>query len=84
MRRFKIHENGYPYFISASIVKWLPVFVNQKTCDIIINSLNYCRGNKGLRIHSYVIMPTHIHLIVSGITIWHPFYGISRGIRQSK
>ena len=46
-------------------MKWLPVFVAASECDIIIDSLKYCRAEKGLRIHCYVIMPTHIHLIVS-------------------
>ncbi|MHB9036485.1 MAG: REP-associated tyrosine transposase [Armatimonadota bacterium] len=65
MQRFRIAESGYPYFITCSIVKWLPVFVNKKNCDVIINSLKYCRDMKDLRVHAYVVMPTHIHLIVS-------------------
>ncbi len=65
MQRFRIAEHGYPYFLTSSIVKWLPVFVTPSTCDIVIDSLCYCREQKGLRIHAYVIMPTHIHLIVS-------------------
>jgi REP element-mobilizing transposase RayT len=32
--------------------------------DICIESLDYCRKNKGLKIYSYVIMSNHIHLIV--------------------
>jgi len=65
MQRFRIAEAGYPYFVTGSIVKWLPVFVNPNACDILINSLKYCREHKGLRIHAYVIMPTHYHLILS-------------------
>jgi len=33
--------------------------------DVIIDSLRFCQENKGLIIHAYVIMPSHIHMIVS-------------------
>lgn len=65
MQRFRIAEDGYPYFLSASIVKWLPVFVTRATCDIVVDSLKFCRAEKGLRVHAYVVMPSHIHLIAS-------------------
>ena len=65
MSRFRFAEENYPYFVTCSIVKWLSVFVSSDTCDVIIKSLEYCRAQRGLRIHAYVIMPTHLHLIVS-------------------
>jgi len=33
--------------------------------DIIIDSLDFCRREKGLEIWAYVIMSNHIHLLVS-------------------
>jgi len=65
MQRYRIAEQGYPYFVTISIVKWLPVFVSAVPCEIIIDSLRFCREHKGLRVHAYIIMPTHLHLIVS-------------------
>jgi len=65
MQRFRIAESGYPYFVTCTIVKWLPVFMERDICDIVIDSLAYCREPKGLRIHAYVIMPTHVHVIPS-------------------
>lgn len=65
MGRFHIADTSYPHFVTGSIVKWLPVFVNSECCDILINSLAFCRRNKALLVHAYVIMPTHYHLIVS-------------------
>lgn len=32
-----------------------------------MDSLNICRKHKGLRIHAYIIMPTHLHLIISTV-----------------
>jgi len=41
------------------------VFKEEKYFKIIIESLNYCRKNKGLLLLGYVIMLNHIHLITS-------------------
>jgi len=32
---------------------------------MLIESLKYCQANKGLNLHAFVIMSTHVHLIVS-------------------
>lgn len=66
MKRYKVYpEDTTFYFTTSTIINWIPVF--QKDCyyQIIINSLKYCQENKGLAIHGYVIMPTHLHLITS-------------------
>jgi len=61
-----IHTNEeYIYFITSTIVEWIPLFISHRYCDIIIEGLRYCRHHKGLRLHAYVIMPNHIHLIAS-------------------
>jgi REP element-mobilizing transposase RayT len=45
-------------------IAWLPVFVSQTSCNIVTDSLTFCHREKHLRINAFVIMPTHIHLIV--------------------
>jgi REP element-mobilizing transposase RayT len=52
------------YYITYSIIDWLPVFVSEAACRIVTDSLSYCHAQKGLRINAYVIMPTHLHAIV--------------------
>lgn len=60
--RFKVMQGGpYPHFVTFSIVRWYPVFVSGAYCNIVLDSLRYLRENRGLLIHSYVIMPTHMH-----------------------
>ncbi len=34
-----------------------------------LDRLKYCQAHKGLKIHAYVIMPSHIHAIISHETI---------------
>src|SRR5690242_16400090 len=61
MERYRFDRDGAVYFVTFSVVHWLPVFVSELACRIIADSLNYCHQHKGLRTNAYVIMPTHIH-----------------------
>jgi len=63
--RYKIAELESPHFITCTIVGWLPVFTRQRYLDIITASLTFCRQEKGLRLHAYVILDNHLHLLVS-------------------
>jgi len=51
------------YFITFTTVNWIDVFTRPIYKNILIDSLNYCRKEKGLEIFAYVIMTNHIHLI---------------------
>jgi REP element-mobilizing transposase RayT len=64
--RYKINDAGQAYFITCTIVEWIPVFTRKAYIDILIDSLNFCRVNKGLRIFAYAILDNHSHLLVSG------------------
>jgi REP element-mobilizing transposase RayT len=64
MDSYKFMDGVYVYFVTFTIIDWLPIFINPEPVRIINESLRYCVNNKNLRIHAYVIMPNHIHLIV--------------------
>lgn len=63
--KYKIVEEGIPYFVTFTVVKWLDVFTRNEYRDIIIDSLNFCQKNKGLNVYAFCIMTNHIHLIIS-------------------
>jgi REP element-mobilizing transposase RayT len=63
--RYKVVESDGVYFTTSTIVEWIPIFTNENTFQIITNSLNYCINENMLKIYSFVIMPNHLHLIVS-------------------
>ena len=65
MDSYKFIDGVYVYFVTFTIVDWLPVFIGPKPIEIINESLQFCHSNKHFCIHAYVIMPNHIHLIVS-------------------
>jgi REP element-mobilizing transposase RayT len=64
MERYRIGPDAAVYFVTYSVVDWLPVFVSEATCRIITDSLNFCREKKCLCTNAFVIMPTHMHAIL--------------------
>ena len=64
MERYKILEGVYVHFITHTIVDWLPIFIEESTCRILCDSLNFCIQEKNLRVNAFVIMPNHFHAIV--------------------
>lgn len=64
-QKYKIIDQQGLYFLTLSIVGWVDVFTRQEYREILFDSLDFCRKNKGLHLNAYVIMTSHLHLIVS-------------------
>lgn len=64
MERYRIVAGVGLYYVTFTIVEWLPVFIDEAACKIVTDSLNFCVKHKSLRVNAYVIMPTHLHAIV--------------------
>ncbi|HWB25111.1 MAG TPA: transposase [Chitinophagaceae bacterium] len=62
---YKIRDQHGVYFITFSVVQWVDVFTRRCYIDTLLNSLQYCIKNKGLRIHAWCLMSNHLHLILS-------------------
>ena len=43
-----------------------PLQTRKPYFDILIDSLRFCRQHKGLKVHAYVILDNHLHLVVAG------------------
>lgn len=56
-----------PYLCTWTVIEWQPVFVRPQYAGVILDSFRYCRERKGLALHTFVIMPTHVHLIASAV-----------------
>ena len=48
MERCRITPNAAVYFVTFSIVEWLPVFVAEASCRVITDSLNFATSKKCL------------------------------------
>jgi putative transposase len=58
-------ENGI-YFLTSTIVEWMPVFTSREYFEIVIDAFKFCRSHKNLKLYAYVILDNHFHLVVSG------------------
>jgi putative transposase len=65
MSQWKIHPGVDLYYVTTTIVEWQHVFAESGYFDVILNSLKFCVANKGLHLHAYVIMRSHVHYILS-------------------
>ena len=56
VERYRIHADAVVYYLTYSVVEWLPVFVSQASCHIVTESLTFCHDTKHLRVNAYVIV----------------------------
>ena len=63
--KYKVGEDALAHFVTCTVVGWIDVFTREEYKKIIIDSLAYCIKEKALKIHAWVIMTNHIHLIIS-------------------
>jgi hypothetical protein len=64
MERYRIHPEAAVYYVTYAVVEWLPVFVTEAAFRIVTDSLSFCHRHKHLRINAFVLMPTHLQMIV--------------------
>jgi len=68
---YVIHDQQCIYYMTFTVVGWIDVFTRRAYRDIVIESFKFCQQNKGLRLHSYVIMTNHIHVIARANEPFH-------------
>ena len=63
--KYKVIDSKQPTFVTLTIIDWVDLFIRPEYFKILDDSLNYCIANKGLNVHAYVYMSSHIHMIIS-------------------
>ncbi|WP_332031166.1 REP-associated tyrosine transposase [Kaistella sp.] len=66
-RNYKFHNPEGLYFISFAVVGWLDVFIRNEYKDLFLESVRFCQKEKGLEIHAWCIMSSHVHLVFRSI-----------------
>ncbi len=61
--RYRIFETEYPYFLTNTIVGWLPVFTRTEAVEILFEAWRFHQQNSELQIFGYVVLENHFHLI---------------------
>jgi REP element-mobilizing transposase RayT len=67
--RYRVHSPERAHFITSTTVAWLPVFTTARRCDILLDSLAYCREHKALKLYAWVVLDNHFHAIVSAVDL---------------
>jgi len=76
-RREIIRKNAFAYFISTQTESRKPFFRHERWARLIISALNHYDGT-GYKLHAYVVMPDHLHLIIT------PFDTIEKSVQLIK
>jgi REP-associated tyrosine transposase len=63
LRRF--HDSGQSHFITFSCYRRQPNFVNAAVYDLFPLCLEEMRRRFDMRVYGYVVMPEHVHLLLS-------------------
>ena len=63
--KYKFHNPEGIYFVTSTVVNWIDLFTRKEFRYILIDSLKYCKKEKGLIVHAWCIMSSHLHMIIS-------------------
>jgi putative transposase len=78
--KYKFDDPSGMYFVSPTVVGWVDLFTRVELKHIVVESLRYCQAHKGLLIHAWCLMPSHLHMIIS--TADRPLSGILRDFKK--
>ena len=65
-KRETIHSNKYAYFVSTQAIGRRSFFHVDRWAHLMLATLNHYDGT-GYKLHAYVIMPDHLHLLITPI-----------------
>jgi putative transposase len=66
MPDFRRYPNeGFPYLVTTNAKDRRPLFAERSCCQIVIDTIRFLRTGLGHKVHAYVLMPDHIHLVVT-------------------
>jgi len=65
--RYRFGDSERPHFITFPVIEWIDVFSRECYKEILADSIRFSITNKGLIVHAWIIMPNHVHMIVSAL-----------------
>ncbi len=61
-RKYRISDQERPYFVTFTVINWIDVFIRDEYRNIFLESVRYCQTNKGLEVHAWCMMTSHVHM----------------------
>jgi REP element-mobilizing transposase RayT len=59
-----VRDGNYAYFVTWSVVNWLPLFENPWYRQIVLDSLAHLREHKSTQVNAFVVMATQAHAVL--------------------
>jgi putative transposase len=63
--RYRIYDEHAPFFLTCTVLQWLPLFARPANAQILLESLEFLREQGRLHLYGYVILETHCHLLAA-------------------
>lgn len=60
---YRIGNQHSVYFLTFTVTDWVDVFSGLNYKNIIVDSLEYCKKNKALKLFAWCFMTNHIHIV---------------------
>jgi putative transposase len=76
-KRETIRSNDSAYFVSTQTAGRKPFFRHERWARLILSTLDHYDGN-GYTLHAYVVMPDHLHLLIT------PFDTLEKSVQLIK
>lgn len=61
--KYKAIDSDKAHFITITVVNWIDLFTRNRLREVVVDSLKYCRQQKGLEIYAWCLMSSHLHMI---------------------
>jgi REP element-mobilizing transposase RayT len=63
--QYRIYDTDSPYFLTCTVVGWLPVFTNRDAVQILLDSWSFLQDQGRMTLYGYVVLENHLHFIAS-------------------
>lgn len=73
----RLHHSGQAHFITCSCYQRQPLFAQMRMQDAFLHALEDTRGHFAIQVFGYVVMPEHVHMLLS-----EPSYGALGRVMQ--
>ncbi len=61
--RYRVFEDYYPYFMTCTVVGWLPLFTRPAIANFVLDAWRFAQRERKFELLGYVILENHLHLI---------------------
>src|ERR1700761_9191092 len=62
--KYRIQDQQDFYFVTFTAINWVDVFIRENYRQVFIDSVQFCQREKGLLVGAWVIMTSHVHMII--------------------